>query len=123
MFVCVHPRVGGLLLTGGEKSLRIGLALLRLIWEYGLADMGTHMKTTIDLSDALLEAAKRHARAQGTTLRAIVEEGLRVVLGRDSAAASFQLRDASVGGNGIRPEVREGGWERIAELVYEGHGG
>jgi hypothetical protein len=81
------------------------------------------MKTTIDLSDALVEAAKRHARARGTTLRAVVEEGLRVVLESDGAATSFKLRDASVNGRGIRPEVREGGWERIAELVYERHGG
>ena len=42
--------------------------------------MVTHMKTTIELSDALLRAAKRSARARGVTLRAIVEEGLRRVL-------------------------------------------
>ena len=40
--------------------------------------MGTHMKTTIELSDALLEAAKRLAQSRGTTLRAVVEEGLRL---------------------------------------------
>ncbi len=84
--------------------------------------MGAHMKTTIELSDALLEAAKRRARAQGTTLRAVVEEGLRAVLSRSASEAPFTLRDASVGGKGLRPEVREGGWERVAELIYEGHG-
>jgi hypothetical protein len=81
------------------------------------------MKTTIDLSDALFEAAKRHARVEGTTLRALVEEGLRVVLERDPADASFRLRDASVDGRGTQSGIREGDWERIAELVYEGHGG
>jgi hypothetical protein len=81
------------------------------------------MKTTIELSDALFKAAKRHARARGMTLRALVEEGLRTVLAQEEAGAPFTLRDASVGGRGIRPEVREGGWERISELVYEGHGG
>ena len=87
-------------------------------------NMGTHMKTTVELSDALLEAAKHHARARGTTLRALLEEGLRLVLTQEEAtASSFVLRDASVDGRGLRPEVREGGWERIAELVYEGHGG
>ena len=94
-----------------------------LIWEDGPINMGTHMKTTIELSDALLEAAKRHARARGTTLRAMVEEGLRAVLNREASTASFSLKDASVHGRGLRPEVREGGWERIAEIVYEGHGG
>lgn len=88
-----------------------------------MINMDTHMKTTIELSDALLEAAKRHARARGTTLRAVVEEGIRTVLSREASEAPFILRDASVGGRGVRPEVREGGWERIAELIYEGHGG
>jgi hypothetical protein len=81
------------------------------------------MKTTIEISDALLEAAKRHARARGTTLRAVLEEGLRSVLRSGVRAAPFRLRDASVDGRGVRPEVREGGWERVVELVYEGHGG
>jgi hypothetical protein len=81
------------------------------------------MKTTIELSDAMLEAAKRHARARGITLRAVMEEGLRAVLDVQSSKGSFILKDASVEGRGIRPEVREGGWERIAELVYEGQGG
>ena len=85
--------------------------------------MGTHMKTTVELSDAILEAAKRHAKARGITLRAVMEEGLRAVLDGHSTKDSFKLKDASVDGRGIRPEVREGGWERLAELVYEGQGG
>ena len=94
-----------------------------MIWEYGLDNMGTHMKTTIEISDALLEAAKRQAGDRGTTLRALVEEGLRTVLEADPSSTSFTLRDASATGHGLRPEVREGGWDRILELTYEGHGG
>ena len=40
----------------------------------------THMKTTLDIDDHLLERAKRQAAAQGTTLRALVEEALRARL-------------------------------------------
>ncbi|MGD2123379.1 MAG: DUF2191 domain-containing protein [Gemmatimonadota bacterium] len=81
------------------------------------------MKTTIEVSDALFEAAKRHAKARGITLRTMVEEGLRAVLRKEGRGEPFRLRDATVGGRGLRPEVQEGGWERIAELSYEGHGG
>ena len=40
----------------------------------------THMKTTLDIDDRLLERAKRLASAQGTTLRAVVEDALRARL-------------------------------------------
>ena len=40
-------------------------------------NMGFHMKTTIDLPDDLLIAAKKRAAETRTTLRAIFERGLR----------------------------------------------
>ena len=39
--------------------------------------MGSCMKTTIELPDALLIAAKKRAAEDRTTLRAIIEHGLR----------------------------------------------
>lgn len=62
--------------------------------------MGAHMKTTIDLSDALFLTAKQHAQQRQTTLRALVEEGLRQVLSQAQATApaAFKLADASVQG-------------------------
>jgi hypothetical protein len=39
------------------------------------------IKTTIELPEALLVAAKRHAAARRTTLRMLVERGLRSELG------------------------------------------
>ena len=38
--------------------------------------MVAHMKTTIELSDTLLQDAKALAAARGTTLRELVEAGL-----------------------------------------------
>ena len=36
--------------------------------------MGDHMKTTIEISDALLDVARRRARERGTTLCALVHD-------------------------------------------------
>ena len=80
--------------------------------------MITHMKTTIEISDAILERAKAVAAREGTTIRALVEDGLRQVL-RARRELKFQLRDESVGGHGLSPEFRDAGWERIRDAVYE----
>ncbi len=85
--------------------------------------MGILMKTTIEISDALFVAAKRHATERGTTLRALVEEGMRTVLDSRREADAFTLRDASIEGKGPRPDIREGDWDRIAQAAYEGQGG
>lgn len=46
----------------------------------------TRMKTTIELSDVLFEQAKAAARAQGITLKALIESGLRMAIHPKSAA-------------------------------------
>lgn len=80
--------------------------------------MVSHMKTTIEISDAILERAKAVAAREGTTLRALVEDGLRQVL-RNRRSAPFQLRDASVGGNGLTREFAGAGWDRIRDAIYD----
>ena len=60
----------------------------------------THMKTTLEIDDRLLERAKRYAAAQGTTLRAIVEESLRARLApRSQARQSYRFSPPTVRGD------------------------
>ena len=84
--------------------------------------MVDHMKTTVEIADPLLAEAKRAAAARGTTVRALIEAGLRRVLDEQERDRSFRLRDVSFDGEGLAPEFAEGGWQRIRDAVYEGHG-
>lgn len=77
------------------------------------------MKTTIDIADPLLSQAKRIARERSTTLREIVEEGLRRVIEEKPRKKPFRLRDASVGGEGM---VKPMTWDEIRDIIYEGRG-
>lgn len=80
-------------------------------------------KTTVEISDSLLAEAKEVAAREGTTLRALVESGLRAVIDRRRRTDShFRLRDASVDGNGVQSEFRGSGWEHIRDAAYEGRG-
>ncbi|WP_239328524.1 type II toxin-antitoxin system VapB family antitoxin [Frankia sp. CiP3] len=76
------------------------------------------MKTTVDLPEVLVREAQDVARAEGTTLRNLVEEGLRAALERRRSASQFRLPDASVNGNGLRPEFRDSGWNEVRAAIY-----
>lgn len=76
------------------------------------------MKTTIEIPDALLEEAKRVAARDKTTLRALVEAGLRAVLTKRRRRDRFRLRDASFRGTGLSEEFNGTDWERIREAAY-----
>jgi hypothetical protein len=84
--------------------------------------MVTHMKTTIEIATPVLEEAKRLARAEGVTLRVLVEEGLRTVVAARGARKGFQLKNESFAGKGVRSGVDEGCWVEIRDLIYEGRG-
>ncbi len=85
--------------------------------------MVTHMKTTVEISDSLAKEARAVAARERTTLRALIEAGLRRVLKERRTSGRFQLRDASFRGRGPQPEFRSGGWERMREAAYEERGG
>ena len=80
------------------------------------------VKTTVEIADALLEEAKRVASRDASTLRELIEEGLRRSLEERKKKKSFRLRHASFRGKGLQPGVSPD-WTRIRELIYEHHGG
>jgi hypothetical protein len=91
----------------------------RLLSVAATLDMGTHMKTTVDISDPLLADAKAAAARDNTTLRALIEEGLRLVLADKRPAGTFKLRDCRFHGGGLTPEFEAaGGMKVLREAAY-----
>ena len=86
-------------------------------------NMLRHMRTTIDLPDALFAKIKKLARARGTTLRELTIEGLQAVLERTERKKPFRLRDGAFGKGGLVEGLVETDWERIRDISYEGRGG
>ena len=85
--------------------------------------MVSNMKTTIDIADQLLTEAKAVAASEGTTVRSLVEEGLRLAIARRRQANEFKLRPASFSGDGLQPDVSLESWDEVRTLIYGGHGG
>lgn len=84
--------------------------------------MGTHMKTTIEIAEPILEDAKNLARREGVTLRLLVEEGLRTVLAARHSRKRFRLKDAGFKGKGLQAGVEEGRWTAVRDAIYKGRG-
>lgn len=81
------------------------------------------MKTTFDLPEPLLLKAKAVAAKNNTTVRALVEAGLRkVVEGQNTPQQPFKLRAAAVNGSGLQPSVTGLNMTQLIELSYEGRG-
>lgn len=81
------------------------------------------MKTTVDIPATLLEEIKRVASRDKTTVRALIEHGLRQVLAERKRVRGFHLRKATFKGQGLQPQVEGATWDRIRDLAYEGRGG
>ncbi|HXE90342.1 MAG TPA: type II toxin-antitoxin system VapB family antitoxin [Terriglobales bacterium] len=81
------------------------------------------MKTTIQIPDSLFEEIRRLAQREHTTLKALVEQGLRRILTeRKRRGGGFRLRRATFKGQGLQPPVAGASWEQIRDLSYEGRG-
>jgi hypothetical protein len=76
------------------------------------------MKTTVEITDSLLAEARRLAAVRSTTLRQIIEEGLRKVI-ETKPEQPFRLRDGSFGSGGMRRKMT---WDEIRDEIYEGRG-
>jgi len=81
------------------------------------------MKTTVHIPDALLEEARKIANQEQTTIKALIEEGLRLTIEGRKHKSKFRLRKATFKGDGLQTNVADASWEKIRNLSYGGRGG
>ena len=75
------------------------------------------MKTTVEIADPLFKMAKTTAKARGITLRELIEDGIRMAVEEPKKPYKFEPVIFKGGGQLITD------WEKIREIIYEGHGG
>ncbi len=80
------------------------------------------VKTTVEIADSLMEAAREEAARAHTTVRALIEAGLRRVLEERKKSPPFRLRRASFKGKGLQAPFNDSDWEAIRQRAYEGRG-
>jgi hypothetical protein len=80
------------------------------------------MKTTVEISDALLREVRELAAREGVTLRALIERGLHRVVAETARRRRFRLRKASFKGKGLEPELRGAPWDKLRDVIYKDHG-
>jgi putative antitoxin of VapBC-like toxin-antitoxin system len=78
------------------------------------------VKTTVTLPDELLRQAQELARRDHTTLKELIETGLRTVVAqRAGDGPRYVLPDKSVDGDGLQPEFQGAGWDTIRAAIYD----
>ncbi len=80
------------------------------------------MKTTIELPDDILDRAKAVARRENSTLRALIEEGLRLALRARSRKRAAPFVVQAFQGDGLTPEFAGAGWDKVRDEIYRDRG-
>jgi len=80
------------------------------------------MKTTIDISDNLLNRVKALARRDKTTVKELTEEGLALVLAARDSRRPYEAEPVVFDGNGLSSEFRGKSWAEIRQEIYRGYG-
>jgi hypothetical protein len=77
----------------------------------------------IHIPDSLLEEVLKIANQKRTTIKALIEEGLRRTIDQRKKIRGFRLRMATFKGNGLQSDAAASSWEKIREISYDGRGG
>jgi hypothetical protein len=77
------------------------------------------MKITLNIPTPLMTEAEVVARRDGTTVRALIERGLRLALAERRERTRFQLRDESVRGSGLQAGAQDMTWRQVLDVCHD----
>lgn len=77
------------------------------------------VKTTVEISDALLRQAKRVAANEGIPVRELIEQGLRHALALHERPRKSGFRQVVFHGSGLTPEFEKARWDKFREAAYQ----
>ena len=76
------------------------------------------MKTTLEIHAELLIRAKQLSKRTGRPLRAVVEDGLRMVLSASTREEPYQLPDCSIGDPNAPDPLEALSWQDLRAQIY-----
>ena len=105
-----------------QRPLRDGHALKTpgLLLPAPRCDTILHVKTTVEISPALVGRCQRLAQKERLTLSALVEEGLRRVIADRERKPAFRLRRTPFTGGGFCKGFDAASWNRVRDAIYDG---
>ncbi len=80
------------------------------------------MKTTIDIADNIAIQSRRLSQRENVTFKALVEEGLLLVIEKHAARPKRTVKPVTFKGNGMTGEFQPGTWNHVRDTIYAGHG-
>jgi hypothetical protein len=78
------------------------------------------LKITVDIADPLLSQARKRAKKTGRPLRAVIEDGLRLVLRDSQTQPTYKLPDRSRGTKGDPNPLESLSWPELRDEIYGG---
>jgi hypothetical protein len=80
------------------------------------------MKTTVDIADPLLAQTERFAARHGTTVQALIEQGLCLMLAEEVRAADLDVLPVTDGLPSVQTGYESMSWDQVRDIIYEGRG-
>jgi len=78
------------------------------------------VKITVEIADPLLAQARKRAKRMGRPLRAVIEDGLRLVLHDSQPGTTYKLPDRSSGVAGEPNPLETLSWQELRDEIYGG---